>query len=127
MSRDGWVDATSFLGDAAGHRAACIACAQGSLGAVGDVELGQDGAHVVTDRLRRKVEAFGDLGVRQPLGQQAEDVSLGPGQFRERVLHPRYQLGEVACHPGRNGRSEDPLTAMDRADRLDDLLMGWHP
>src|SRR3954453_18619508 len=50
-----------------------------------DLELGQDGADVMVDRLRRDAQARGDLLVAQVLGEQEENVRL-PRCQTERVV-----------------------------------------
>src|SRR4051812_23928701 len=46
------------------------------------VELAQDRRHVVVDRLLRQVQALGDLGIAQPLGQEREHVELASRETR---------------------------------------------
>src|SRR5882757_9488770 len=50
------------------------------LGAVGDVELGEDRAHVMVDRVRADDQTAGDLGVRQPFADQPDDIDLSAGE-----------------------------------------------
>ena len=50
---------------------------QRRFGAIGDVELGEDGTDVVAYRLRCQVEPLRDLCVLEPFGQEPEAVPLG--------------------------------------------------
>ena len=53
----------------------------GGLGAVADAELAEHAADVVLGRLGADHEALGDLGVRQPGGQQLEHLALPARQL----------------------------------------------
>jgi hypothetical protein len=62
-----------------------VAGAQDSLGAVGHLELGEDGREVVGDGLDAEVESFGDLVVGVAGGQQVQDLAFPGAQLRKRV------------------------------------------
>ena len=48
-------------------------------GAVGRAELHHQGRDVLFDGPRRQVQAAGDLGVGEPVGDQFQDLCLAPG------------------------------------------------
>ena len=52
----------------------------GCLGAVGDLQLGEDGADVIAHRAFREVELLGDFAVGQAAPQQAQDGDLAFAQ-----------------------------------------------
>jgi hypothetical protein len=80
------------------------------------MELGQDAAHVMLGSLRADEQARGDLGVRESITDQGEDLALALGE-RPQVLGPGSGWPtEFADH--RSG----PIRVADRADRLEALL-----
>ena len=62
-----------------------VAGAQDGLGAVGHLELGEDGRDVVGDRFGAEAESFGDLVVGLAGGDQVQDLAFAGGEFREPV------------------------------------------
>jgi hypothetical protein len=67
-----------------------VAGAQDGLGAVGHLQLGEDGREVVGDRLAAEAEPFGDLVVVAAGGQQVQDLAFPGGQLGERGRGGRW-------------------------------------
>ena len=85
------------------------------LGAVGDVELGEDDGHVVAHRLRAEVELAGDRPVVVAVGDQPEHLDLTLGESGERPV------GEAPSRLGRRDHCRDQV-AIDH-----DVPGGGHP
>src|SRR3954451_17584760 len=93
-----------------------------------EVQLLEDVAHVVLDRVLRDVELVGDLTVREPLGHELEHLELAVGQLRRRDLlllvgaaGERVELlDELRGHR----RADQRLALHHGADRVGDLLDG---
>ena len=61
----------------------CRSGNEAGLGAVGDLELREDGGHIVADGLLAEEEGRRDLGVRLPLGEKLQDLELPVGELRK--------------------------------------------
>src|SRR5919198_1862867 len=68
----------------------------GSLGPAAQAELGEDARHVVLGGAAADHQPLGDVGVRQPVGEEREDLGLALGQR------------PVALGPGATARAEFP-------------------
>src|SRR3954454_17885852 len=93
-----------------------------------EVQLLEDVAHVVLDRVLRDVELVGDLTVREALSHELEHLELAVGQLRRRDLlllvgaaGERVELlDELRGHR----RADQRLALHHGADRVGDLLDG---
>src|SRR6516164_105844 len=92
------------------------------LGAVGDLEFGEDVGYVVADGFGAEEQLAGDVGVAAALGEQRQDLAFAFGQFGECGLLPRRGAGEVVQDPLRDGGAEDGFAVGDAADGPFDLL-----
>src|SRR5215211_180439 len=85
----------------------------GRLAPGADVELGQDGGHVVVDGPDRDDQAAGDLGVGQALGEQLKDLELAVGEAG------RVGPGAVAGAAGEVADADAAQVAADQVGRGD--------
>ena len=74
-----------------------VAGSDDGLGAVGDLELGEDVRDMVADGFRAEVQPAGDVGVAAALGEQRQHFAVAFGQYGERYPLPRR--GAPGC-PG---------------------------
>src|SRR5262245_13694219 len=77
------------------------------------------------DRLLAHDEAFGDLGVREPFGDEPQDLGLARRQLRECVgsaRQDRPNACELADEPPSHGRSEQRVTGGDDTYGLEERL-----
>jgi hypothetical protein len=77
-----------------------VAGSDDGLGAVGDLEFGEDVRDVVADGFRAEVQPAGDVGVAAALGEQRQHFAVAFGQYGER--HPLPRRGAPAalvCDP----------------------------
>ena len=92
------------------------------LGPTLEVELREDRAHVVLDRLVGQEDLGGDLLVRLALGDQHQDLPLLGGQLGELIVRPAGGDATHALeHLLRDGRIEQRLAATDRLERGDEV------
>jgi hypothetical protein len=95
------------------------------LHAIPQPQLGQDPADVGLDGALTDEERGADLGVRQALSQQLQDVSLARGQLLQ--LHVAIGLGgddeALDQTPGDRGRQEG-VARVGCPDRVDQVLGG---
>src|SRR3954453_18358598 len=97
----------------------------GELGAAAQARLLADARQVVLHRARRDVQLLADLVVRQPVGDEAQDLELARRQQRaHRGALAAGAAGELAQQvAGELGR-DDRAAAVGRDDRLAQLLAG---
>ena len=94
------------------------------LGAVGDVELGEDCRDVVAHRLLAEEERRGDLGVRASPGQELEDLELAGCELGKRLAEVRARRGRrEALQPPAIAWAEDRLAVRDGPDRPERLIL----
>src|SRR6478735_8190873 len=90
------------------------------------LQLLQDVADVVLDRVLGDEELLGDLTVVEPLGHEPEDLELALGEpqggalLALRLGHLLELVDELDGHGG----ADEGLALVDHADRLGDLLDG---
>jgi hypothetical protein len=89
---------------------------RGCLGAGADMELGQDAAHVMLGSLRADEQARGNLGVREPITDQGEDLALALGEGLDGLGAGPGGTAELSYQCGR------PICLADRAERFEALL-----
>ena len=81
------------------------------LHAIIDLELAEDAAEVVLDRLLANREPEGDLLVAEALGQQVKDFDLPLRELLEEIRHHALllpgQAREFIQHPGGDGRMDE--------------------
>src|SRR6478735_7148091 len=89
-----------------------------------ELQLLQDVADVVLDRVLGDEELLGHLTVVEPLGHEAQDLELALGEPQGRALlalglrHLLELVDELDGH----GRADEGLALVDHADCLGDLL-----
>ena len=81
---------------------------QGGLGAVGELELGQDGGHVGLDRLLRHEQARGQLAVRQAQAEQGQHLALAGGELVEPGSAPPGEDTSARSRAATAGSSTEP-------------------
>jgi len=86
----------------------------GKVDARGDVELGEGMAEMVADCVPGQEQPFGDLAVRQALGDQPRDAKLGVCQSSPPVLR-RCAYGEATPDTQRTEPSADPAPVPGRS------------
>ena len=88
------------------------------LDAVAQVELLEDVGDVGLDRRVADEQPLGDLGVREALGDQAEDLELARGQLVDRLRRRRARAArELVDHALGDGGGEQRVAGGDRAQR----------
>jgi hypothetical protein len=93
------------------------------LDAVAQAELLEDVRHVGLDRRVADDQPLGDLGVREVLGDQAEDVELACGEVVDRLGRSgTRQLREAPDDLLRDRRGEQGVAGGDGPQRGDQLL-----
>src|SRR5262245_62195998 len=78
-------------------------------GARAGFELGENGTHVVVNRLCRYEKAVGDLAVAQPIGDEREDFQLPVRQSRRVLSRARSGAARDAAHAAGAQRLTQPL------------------
>src|SRR4051794_37946744 len=95
----------------------------GELGAPAQPGLLTDARQVVLHRARRDVQLLADLVVRQPVGDQTQDLKLARRQQRtHRRTLTTGAAGELAQQMPRQLRRDHRTAAIGRDDRLAQLL-----
>ena len=109
---------------AAGLDEASLVGEHDGLGAVVEVELGEDACDVRLDGGVADDEFAGDVGVREAAGDEPQHFELARGQLGER--RGLFALGRPACvvldQPARDRGREERVAGGDHADGLSELV-----